>query len=329
MKDLELLVTLWPSFPHFGRFAQDKRLGGIRLNTAMVGAYELDKEFGIAKSIPEHVPLYFDVKGRQLRVEEAIPYKSHLELKLNHPIEVKTPTMVLFKAGADYALLNEVRNGNHLIFEGGPQFMVRDGESLHIRHPSLKVGGDQFTPYEIEKIEKAKKAGFDRWFLSYTESQRDVDEFRSYIGNDAELFLKIENKKGLDYVVNEYKPDGRTNLMAARGDLYVEIDKPHLILPAMKTIIGKDPRAAVGSRILLSTIHDPVPSCADLSEMAWLYDIGYKRMMLCDELCLKEDMLSRAINVFDAFRHTYAKSLPPDAKEKSKKSFLSYFSRKA
>jgi len=308
MKDLELMITLWPSFPHFHRFAQDQRLSGIRLNTAMVNSYELEQEFALAKSIKDAVPLYFDIKGRQLRVEESMPYKSHLELKINHPISVETPTMVLFKAGADYALLKEVKDDNVLIFNGGPRYLVNPGESLHIKHPSLKVFGPQFTPHEIDKIEKAKKAGFDRFFLSYTQCQRDVDEFREYIGN-SELFLKIEDKKGLAYVANDFKKDDNTSLMAARGDLYVELDRPHQMLGALKLIAEKDPNASVGSRILLSAINDPVPSCADFCEMAWLYDIGYKRMMLCDELCLKEELLSRAINAFDSFRQTYAKEV--------------------
>jgi hypothetical protein len=32
---------------------------------------------------------------------------------------------------------------------------------------------------------------------------------------------------------------------------------------------------------------------------------GYKNMMLCDELCLKEELLSRAVNVFQAFKESY------------------------
>lgn len=93
--------------------------------------------------------------------------------------------------------------------------------------------------------------------------------------------------------------------MAARGDLYVEVDKPHEILNAMKLIIKKDPEAFVGSRILLSVIN-PVPECHDFSDLAWLYDIGYRKMMLCDEICLKEELLNRAVSVLDAFRKSYA-----------------------
>jgi len=306
MKDLELMVTLWPTFPHFRRFATDARLSGIRLNSAMVKGDVISNELEIAKKIPGAVPLYFDLKGRQLRVREVHSYKDHLELVLNHPIKVQTPTMVLFKAGADYALLKKVtKKGRRLIFEGGPQYMVYEGESLHIRHPSYEMQGPIFLDYEIEKIEKARKLGFDKFFLSYVEDQRDIDEFREYVG-DSHIIAKIESKRGLEYVANQYKKHPNLSLMAARGDLYVEVDKPHHILEAMKLIIKKDPEAYLGSRLLLTTIRSPVPECSDLSELAWLYDIGYRRMMLCDEICLKEELLARAVNVFEGFRQSYA-----------------------
>jgi hypothetical protein len=306
MVNVDLSVTLWPSFPHFGRFAVDNRISAIRLNSAMINYAELDAELELLSKIYTTVPLFFDVKGRQLRVTEVIPNKNHLDLRINHPIEVETPTPVLFKAGVDVSLLKSVtEDGHRLTFSGGPAFEVKAGESLHIRHSTLKVGGNQFTDAELQKIEKVKNAGFTNYFLSYVECQKDVDEFISLVGDGSRINLKIENKKGLDYAENEFVKTDNLTLVAARGDLYVELDKPHEILNAVKLIIDKDPDAIVGSRILLSTITDSVPSCSDFSELAWLYDIGYKNMMLCDELCLKEKLLARAVNVFDSFRKNY------------------------
>ena len=303
---LNLSVTLWPSFPHFERFARDNRIASIRLNSAMMSNPELEVELAQIKAMDVRTPLYFDVKGRQLRITEVIPNKEYLDIRLNHPIKVKTPTPVLFKAGADIALLEEVlENGYRLKFNGGPKFNVKDGESIHIRHESLQVGGNQFTLLELEKIEKVKKAGFKNYFLSYVQNQADVDEFISIVGNDCKVNLKIEDKKGMDYVRTSFIKRANLTLVAARGDLYVELDRPHEILGAVKTIIEKDPDAIVGSRLLLSTITNSVPSCADWSELAWLYDVGYRNMMLCDELCLKEPLLSRAVNAFDAFKRSY------------------------
>lgn len=302
---LDLMVTMWPSFPHFAKFALDKRLSGIRLNTAMVKVNEIGDELKKAAEIGG-VPFWVDVKGRQLRVVESRPYKDHLELVINHPIRVQTPVEVVFKAGEDWAVLKEVvDHGHRLVFDGGPEFMVKDGESLHIRHPSMEVGGDQFSEAELEKIAAARKAGISRFFLSYVQNQVDVDEFRSLVGKDAEVILKIEDNKGLRYVASEFQKTPGTSLMAARGDLYVEIERPHRIAEALRLIIGKDPEASVGSRILLSVVNSPVPSCADFLEIAWLLDQGYHRLMLCDELCLKSHLLSAAVDAFDQFRQDY------------------------
>ena len=306
MLDVNLSVTLWPSFPHFPRFSRDSRISSIRLNSAQMSVPELDAELDKIRHMHIEMPLYYDIKGRQLRVTEAIPNDNYLDIRINHPIQVDTPTPVLFKAGADSALLHEIsEDGTRLKFLGGPKFLVRAGESLHIRDENLQVFGEQFTPTELEKIHKVRDAGFKYWFLSYVQSQTDVDEFRKLVGNDAMVNLKIEDKKGLDYVKNTFVKTPKTVLVLARGDMYVELDRPHEILSATKTLIEKDPDTVCGSRLLLSTIHEPVPSCADWNELAWLADIGYKNMMLCDELCLKEELLARAVNAFQAFRESY------------------------
>lgn len=301
----ELSVTLWPSFPHFKTFANDKRLSGIRLNSAMITNPALEKELELVKSFGKTNPLFFDVKGRQMRVTEVIPDKDNLIITLNHPITVNTPCIVLFKAGADFALLDHLEDdGKKLVFQGGPKFNVMAGESLHIRDKSLSVRGNIFTPEEIKKIEKVKAAGFNKYFLSYVEKQSDVDQFLELVGRDAEVWLKIESTAGMQFV-NSFKKTDNLVLVAARGDMYVELDKPHDIIPALRMIIDKDPVACVGSRLLLSIINDEVPSCSDIIEMAWLHDIGYHRMMLCDEICLKENLLSRAVNAFCGIRKDF------------------------
>ncbi|MDQ7814382.1 MAG: pyruvate kinase [Patescibacteria group bacterium] len=306
MADLKLFVTLWPSFPHFLEFADDERIAGIRLNSAMMSQTELEQELAIA-SAQADVPLWFDVKGRQLRIAEVLPNEDHLDIRLNHPIRVPTPSDVLFKAGADGAQLHHLEeDGLRLVFVGGPHYKVREGESLHVRDPALEVLGPIFTAQELAKIERVKKAGIKRWFLSYVEEQRDVDLFRELIGTDAQIMLKIESRRGLEYVAKDFEKSDGITLVAARGDLYVEVDRPHDVLKATKLVLEKDPQACVASRLLLSCINGPVPECVDFSELAWLYDIGYRNMMLCDELCLKGNLLARAMNVFEAFRREYA-----------------------
>ena len=341
LKPLRLMVTLWPSFPHFLKFANDKRLSGIRLNSAMINNPELAIELKALSSLGPTAPLFFDAKGRQPRVTWVdTKNTNNLDLRLNHPISVKIPTRVLFKAGADSAVLERLdEGGQRLIFRGGPAYMVHPGESIHVLNPSFKIGGELFTDEEKAKLEKVRMAGFKNYFLSYVECQKDIDEFQELVGKDAVVMLKIENERGLDFVARNFRKSDNLILVAARGDLYIELEWPHKILKALELIIKKDPEACVGSRILLSVVNDirnhkvieaiklirainleksdqhktieatllslinrDIPSCSDFCELAWLYNIGYRTMMLCDELCLREDLLDIAVAAFDAFR---------------------------
>lgn len=370
MKDLKLMATLWPSFPHYRRFVKDQRLSGIRLNSAMIDNVELGHDLERVDLNDENsLPLHFDIKSRQLRIEEVFDHPDFLDVTLNHPIGVRTPTPVLFKAGEDYAILKEIKEGGRrLIFKGGPKWTVKAGESLHIRDKSLEIFGPQFTDAELSKLEKVVAAGFTKFCLSYTQGQRDVDQFEEIVGRDKEVRLKIEDEKGLMFVESGFRKRDGLYLLAARGDLYVELEKPHLMPNALKLIIEKDPEACVGSRILLSQIHPILadvrfalqyldrndegrasveeiissltethpPSCADFLELAWMYDIGFREMMLCDELCLKEEWLAASINAFDSFRESYCKAeanlekMIPETKTKKKlKNFIqSIFLRK-
>lgn len=340
-----LMVTLLPSMPHFERFVGDPRLSGIRLNGATLLADTLQQELDILAGIHSFAresPCYFDVKGRQLRVVEVLENPTFLDVRLNHPIRVATPTVVLFKAGADAGLLGSVtEDGYRLTFEANPQFNVRAGESLHIRDKSLEVGGNIFTDAEKERIAKVVASKqVSRWFVSYVEEQRDLDEFRELVPSATEVLLKIESQRGLRYVQTTFRKEPGLRLVAACGDLYVEVARPHHILRAAKDILAADPEALVGSRMMLSTMRGPgtylsgqvakvasqhpeaseailkllddgntpkVPDFADFAQLAWLYDAGYRSFMLCDELCLKGDYLGNAVAAFWAFRDDYCR----------------------
>ncbi len=357
---LDLLITLWPSFPHFRRFACDPTVSGVRLNSAKLDTAAIDQEIELARAMPESAPLFFDVKARQPRVTEVIP-GPRLELRLNHPIRVLTgsfPVQVILKGGADYAELGSIEEGGRrLVFSRPPRFQVKPGESLCIRAPH-RILGDVFTDIEREKVAKVRAAGITRYFLSYVEKQSDVDQFRELVGEDAEVWLKIENERGLDFVANQFTKDDRTTLVAARGDLYVELEQPHHMAKALRLIVDNDPRACAASRIMLSVVDkvaatetlwkytdagghvfftphpiagiengegpwglpvssppiktylndnskvtcNPVPSCADFLELDWLFHAGYRKFMLCDEMCLREDLLDAAMGAFNAWR---------------------------
>jgi pyruvate kinase len=132
--------------------------------------------------------------------------------------------------------------------------------------------------------------------LSFVESDADVAELRR-LDSKAEIVAKIESVKGLDYCRNRRE---KARLMAARGDLYIEVRRPHHIVKALQDIIAADADAIAASRVLDSMAESPEPSCADITDVACLRMLGYKTMMLGDEVCLQRDSVVGALNLLEA-----------------------------
>lgn len=301
---MNLHITCVPADPHFAEFCSDPNVAGIRMNGLLFKNSNLGEQLSM---IPRgaSVPLWFDAKGRQPRVEEAIYFNDHVELVMNHKFTGMTlPHPIIFKAGEDWAMIEKI-DGKRLILRGDgyPKYRVKPGDSVHFRNPRVRIDGPLFTNDEKLKIEQAVKAGARHWYLSYAERPRDVEEFRELIGPDAELVLKIESKAGLKLVYMLPSPDlTGFRLACARGDLFVEVDQPHEIVEAQRFIIERDPDAIVGSRMLLSLFNNNVPSCSDINELAFLKSMGYKNFLLCDDLCKSGPALHRAVDTFSAIK---------------------------
>jgi hypothetical protein len=303
---MNLHITCVPSDPHFVEFCSDPNVAGIRMNGLLFRGSDLMDQLSRIPTTTT-VPLWFDAKGRQLRVEEAIYFKDHLELVMNHKITgLELPHPIIFKAGEDWAMVERI-DGKRLVLraDGYPKYRVKPGDSVHFRDMRMMVDGPLFTDDEKSKIEQVVKAGANKFYLSYVERPRDVEEFRELIGKDAELILKIESKRGLRFISMLPSPDLKGfRLACARGDLYVEVEQPHHIVAAQKLIIERDPNALVGSRMLLSLFSNNVPSCSDINELAFLKSLGYRHFLLCDDLCKKGSALHRAVDTFTALSET-------------------------
>jgi pyruvate kinase len=295
--NLSAIVTIPPYASFIDEVAAHPIVSGLRLNTVMPlresqrDVLERLSKIKAASRGRSYVPLWVDLKGRQLRVAEpALP--PFTEIKLSHAIQVQTPVDAYFSDGNERARVAAV-DGNRLIMEDGPRRIVGPGESVNIIHPSLQIEGT-LTETDHAYLVAMKELGLTKVMLSYVESSADVDEVKRLLPN-AEVVSKIETQKGLDFARKEKAKHGQ--LMAARGDLYVEVIQPHRIIPALKTIIQADPKAIVASRILDSLAWTPVPVSADISDVAFLMEIGYRTFMLGDQVCMKRDSVIEALNV--------------------------------
>ncbi|HQU37317.1 MAG TPA: pyruvate kinase [Anaerolineales bacterium] len=304
---ISAIVTVPPYADFLADIASHPIVSGFRLNTVMP-LRESQREvlerlcriFSARDGVPaaedgglSNVPVWVDLKGRQLRVVgAAIP--PYTEVKLSHRIKVETPVDAYFSDGNERVKVAAV-DGDRLILADGPRRLIGPGESVNIIHPSLKIEGT-LTNTDKTYLAAMKELGMTKVMLSYVESPEDVDEVKTLLPN-AEVILKIETQRGLDFAKKHGSKHG--HLMAARGDLYVEVLRPHKVAGAVKTIINADKNAIVASRILDSLAYQPVPVSADIGDVAFLLEIGYRAFMLGDQVCLRRDTVLEALNLLE------------------------------
>jgi pyruvate kinase len=250
-------------------------------------------------------PLWVDLKGRQLRVTQAaVP--PFTEVRLSHRIRLHTPADAFFSDGKEHAQVVAV-DGDRLILLDGPRRFIGPGESVNIVDPSLQIEGS-LTDTDRAYLHAMRERGLRNVMLSFVEGHSDLAEVRELLPG-AQIVCKIESKKGLDWVRDGFavaqaaaEPGPSPRLMAARGDLYVEVYYPHNILGALRRVIAADRHAIAASRIFSSLARGPdaIPDCADLSDAAYLITQGYRTLMLGDEVCLRRDSVLAALNLLDA-----------------------------
>lgn len=287
-----VLVTAPPYAPFLAEVVAHPLVTGLRLNTVMPlhdgprGALERLSALGS--------PLWVDLKGRQLRVVEAAlpPFTS---VRISHHVRLPLPADVFFSDGREHGRVVAI-DGDRLILQDSPRRVVGPGESLNLVHPELEIEGT-LTETDRAFLRAMAELGLRRVMLSYVESASDVEELRALLP-DAEVICKIESRRGLAFADRHGPRHGR--LMAARGDLYVELVEPHRVLGALARILRDDPDAVVASRLFSSLSEGDVPSCSDLCDYGFLRMLGYRSFMLGDDLCFRRESCLGALNLIQA-----------------------------
>ncbi len=292
MRAVQALVTVPPYAPFLADVAAHPLVAGLRLNTVMPLAEP--PAVVLTRLAALGPPLWVDLKSRQLRVAEAAlpPYTA---VRLSHRIHVHTPTDAFFADGRQHARIAAVE-GDRLILEDGPRRVIGPGESVNIPHPSLRVEGT-LTETDRAYLAAMRETGQRRVMLSYVESPADVEAVREFLP-DAEILLKIESRRGLAFARTHDARLGR--LVAARGDLFVEVVEPHRILGALRDVLTADPQAIVASRLFPSLARHPVPEAAEIGDAAFLLALGYRTFLLGDEVCLQRDSVLAALELLAA-----------------------------
>lgn len=291
---VQAIVTVPPYASFVEEVARHPIVCGLRLNTVMPIKGPPGPVLSRLSSFGR--PLWVDLKGRQLRVVgAAIP--PFTEVRVSHHVRLKTPADAFFDDGREHARIVAV-DEDRLILEDGPRRLIGPGESVNVVDPTLEILGT-LTETDKAYLAAMRELSLSHVMLSFVERSEDVAELYEALPG-AQAVLKIESQRGLDFIASSASKWRPSRLMAARGDLYVEVVRPHRIVGALRSIIKKDPDAIVASRLFPSLARSEVPDSPDISDAAFLMSLGYRTFMLGDEVCLRRDSVISALNLLEA-----------------------------
>ena len=154
--------------------------------------------------------------------------------------------------------------------------------------PNKVMSGPYLSEQDKADIIFGIQQGVDFVAASFVSAAQDVIDIRNLLdangGNDIEVVAKIENRAGVDNIVDICRNCG--GIMIARGDLGVEI--PYVEVPSVQKkltricrMMGK--RVITATEMLESMIQNPRPTRAEISDVANAVYDGTSCVMLSGE----------------------------------------------
>lgn len=296
MKNGLTLIATLPTMNNLAKVEEvfkNPFISEVRLNSGVQNAYSAKEAMCILKRFSEKYQkkLWVDVKGRQLKVIKwADPLYSCIEL--NHNVQVTAPAKVYFRNG-DRVNIMHIKDGNKLFVDPLPRQALGAGQSINIIADDVIVDG-YLTEKDREYLNVCKEIGHNYVMASFVESYDDFKEILQILPK-AQIVSKIESLKGVEFISN----NKLSNLMVARDDLYLQSGEGYSMINHLKSIIKKDKNAICASRIFLSLEKRETPDFADFADLELMYSLGYRRFMLCDNVC--NYAFDRAIKAWKEF----------------------------
>lgn len=221
-----------------------------------------------------------EIKGDSERVHINYP---------NLPKEVSIGHIIYIQDGKKKLKVIEVR-GNQVICEvlvGG-----KLGGKKGVNLPDSELTISCLTEKDRKDIEFGIKNDVDFFALSFVRKPEDIDELREIIlskGSKAKIIAKIETPQAVKFIDEILlKADG---IMVARGDLAIEVPTEKVPM-IQKTIIKKcndlGKPCITATQMLESMIKSPVPTRAEVSDVANAIIDGTDAIMLSEETTLGE-----------------------------------------
>ncbi len=248
----------------------------------------------VSERINREVGIMMDIKGPEIRTGD-----------LSAPIDLKPGEIFDFTvqpaAGGETAhevrsvdvnyrdLVNDIRVGDTVLVDNGLirlEVLEKDAAHIrcrvlipgqlssrrHINLPGVRVNLPAFTEKDRADTLVGIQEGIDFVALSFVREARDIETLRTFLienKSKARIIAKIEDQTAitnLDEIVRACD-----SLMVARGDLGIECpfeDLPVIQRRAVRACIAQGRPVIVATHMLESMIQQPVPTRAEITDVA-------------------------------------------------------------
>ncbi|OYZ01845.1 MAG: pyruvate kinase [Methylophilales bacterium 16-45-7] len=299
----------------------------------------------IAEKMQIHVGILCDLQGPKVRIGKFEHQKILLKSGDLFVLDADCTLGDQHRVGLDYkSLPREVKEGTILLLDDGRITMevnrvqgnqiycvvLTSGELSNNKGINLQGGGlaaEALTSKDIADIQTAVALQADYIAISFPRDAQDMERARALVqqaGGNASLVAKIERAEAIDHL--EAIIEASDVVMVARGDLGVEMGDA--AIPGLQKRIIRLARAAnklviTATQMLESMIHSPIPTRAEVSDVANAVLDGTDAVMLSAEtasgnypveaveamhrVCLEAEKEYEGMHLFERRAHVHSR----------------------
>jgi len=186
------------------------------------------------------------------------------------------------------ALVVEKREGYSVrarVFAGG-RVQGRPG----VTAPSARLSLKTPTPEDIERLEVLLAEGIESVAVSFVRTAEDLETVKSLVGRNILVCAKMETPEAVGDMDNILRV--ADTVMVARGDLGVRVpleEVPHIQKELIRSCIAWGRPVITATQMLESMVNSPVPTRAEVTDVANAVFDGTSAVMLSGESAIGVD----------------------------------------
>jgi len=318
LRRTKIICTIGPASNDFDTLnaMYEAGMNVARINMSHATHDEAARTIGWIKTLNRKakypVPILIDTQGPEIRTA-----------KLEHPLVLRKGTeVVLIPESKDYkgpvtsslevqfeGLKGAVSVGDTIVLDNGLiNLRVRDeepaaircavlddgeiGSRKHVNIPGVHINLPAITPKDRDDVAFGLDLDVDFIAQSFVRSHEDIAKMRELLGarnHGVHIVAKIENREGAKNIGSIAKAaDG---IMVARGDLGIETDiatLPNLQRQLVRSSFQSGRRCIVATHLLESMVEHPIPTRAEVTDVANAIYEGVDAVMLSAETSIGE-----------------------------------------